>query len=157
MGSAFHARGMRQRGERAAAMLSLETIGCFRDAEGSQRYPFPLSLFYPSHGDFVAFVGNVESRRLVKRAIATFRQRATVPSEGGALPGFLPGISWSDHWAFWKQGFPGAMVTDTAPFRYPYYHTAEDTPEKIDYERTARVVAGLVAVAKELAGLPPDR
>ena len=30
------------------------------------------------------------------------------------------------------------MVTDTAPYRYPYYHTAQDTPDKVDYERTAR-------------------
>ena len=43
------------------------------------------------------------------------------------------------------------MVTDTAPFRYPHYHTAEDTPDKIDYERTARVVLGLRAVITDLA------
>ena len=34
------------------------------------------------------------------------------------------------------------MVTDTALFRYPAYHTAEDTPEKLDYDRMARVTAG---------------
>ena len=43
------------------------------------------------------------------------------------------------------------MVTDTAPFRYPHYHTPDDTPDKIDYDRTARVVAGLVRVVRELA------
>ena len=43
------------------------------------------------------------------------------------------------------------MVTDTAPFRYPHYHTAEDTPDKIDYERTARVVVGLAQIASGLA------
>ena len=42
------------------------------------------------------------------------------------------------------------MVTDTAPFRYPYYHTAEDTVDKIDFERTARVVRGLEKVIAEL-------
>ena len=44
------------------------------------------------------------------------------------------------------------MVTDTAPFRYPYYHSLEDTPEKVDYARLARVVAGLERVIAELAG-----
>ena len=72
------------------------------------------------------------------------------PSEGGAIPGFVVGIGWSDHWAFWKMGYPALMVTDTAPFRYPYYHTPEDTPDKIDYDRTARVVAGLEKVVADL-------
>ena len=45
------------------------------------------------------------------------------------------------------------MVTDTAPFRYPYYHTFQDTPDKLDYDRLARVVAGLKRVINELAGL----
>jgi hypothetical protein len=42
------------------------------------------------------------------------------------------------------------MVTDTAPFRYPYYHTQGDTPDKVDYERLARVVAGLERVIADL-------
>ena len=43
------------------------------------------------------------------------------------------------------------MVTDTAPFRYPHYHTREDTPEKLDYAGMARAVTGLLAVVQELA------
>jgi hypothetical protein len=43
------------------------------------------------------------------------------------------------------------MVTDTAFYRYPHYHTASDTPERVDYERTARVVAGLARVIADLA------
>lgn len=45
------------------------------------------------------------------------------------------------------------MVTDTAPFRYPQYHTQGDTPDKVDYERLARVVAGLERVVADLSGL----
>ena len=44
------------------------------------------------------------------------------------------------------------MVTDTAPFRYPYYHSSEDTVEKLDYSRMARVVTGLERVTRALAG-----
>jgi hypothetical protein len=62
----------------------------------------------------------------------------------------------SDHWAYWQQGWPALMVTDTANFRYPHYHTPADTPDKIDYERTARVVKGVEAVVRDLAGRPPD-
>lgn len=42
------------------------------------------------------------------------------------------------------------MVTDTAPFRYRYYHTAEDTPDKIDFEKLARVVAGVAETIADL-------
>lgn len=64
----------------------------------------------------------------------------------------LPGVGWSDQWSFWQVGYPAIMVTDTAPFRYPHYHTVADTPEKLDYERMARVVLGLERVIDDLVG-----
>jgi Zn-dependent M28 family amino/carboxypeptidase len=152
MGSRVYARGCRQRGEKLTAMFSLETIGYYSDEPGSQHYPPPLGLLYPSTGNFIAFVGNYGSRDLVRQAVLSFRMNAAFPSEGGAPPGFLPGIGWSDHWAFWKEGYDAVMVTDTAPFRYPHYHRETDTPDKIDYERMARVVSGLRAVAADQAG-----
>ena len=152
MGSFVYARECRRRGDRVVAMLSLETIGYYRDERGSQIYPPPFSLFYPSEGNFIAFIGNVSSGALVRRCLATFRREVKFPSEGAALPGFITGIGWSDHWSFWKAGYPAAMVTDTALFRYPYYHSPEDTPEKLDYDRMARVVTGLERVARDLAG-----
>ena len=108
-------------------------------------------LFYPSTGDFIAFVGNYKSRKLVKASVAAFRRHAKFPSEGAAVPAVVPGIGWSDHWSFWQAGFPALMVTDTAPFRYPHYHQATDTPDKIDYDRMCRVVSGLEGVVRELA------
>ena len=150
MGSADYARKSKARGERIAAMFSLETIGYYSDAPGSQRYPFPFSFFYPDRGDFLAFVGNLPSRRLVRETIGAFRVHARFPSEGVAAPAFIPGVDWSDHLNFWREGWPALMITDTAPFRYPYYHTAHDTPDKIDYERLARVVIGLEATFRVL-------
>ena len=117
MGSLVYAKACRSRSEKVVAMLSLETMGCFSEAEGSQSYPLPFSLFYPSRGNFIAFVGNLESRSLVHRAIACFREHARFPSEGGAVPGFIQGVGWSDHWSFWKAGYPAIMITDTAPLR----------------------------------------
>ena len=90
-------------------------------------------------------------RRLVRGVVGSFRRQAKFPSQGGALPGALPGVGWSDHWSFWQVGYPALMVTDTAPFRYPHYHRPSDTPDKLDYERMARVVDGLRAVVEELA------
>jgi len=152
MGSLHYARRSRERGEELVAMFSLETLGYYSDRSGSQRYPFPLGFFYPGEGNFIAFVSNLGSRELLHEAIAAFRRHATFPSEGVAAPAFIPGVDWSDQWSFWKEGYPAVMLTDTAPYRYPYYHSAQDTPEKVDTDRLARVVNGLHAMLGELAG-----
>ncbi len=151
MGSLVYARRCKQRQENVVAMLSIETIGYYSDELGSQNYPVPFGFFYPSTGDFAAVVGDTSSRRLVRKVIRSFRESTRFPSEGAATFGSLPGVDWSDHWSFWQAGYPGAMVTDTAPFRYPHYHAASDTPDKIDYDRLARLVTGMENVIEELA------
>jgi Zn-dependent M28 family amino/carboxypeptidase len=143
MGSYRYAMMLAGRKERVAAMISLETMGFYSSVPGSQRYPFPLGLVYPAQGDFVAFVAMPASRRVMQRSIEAFRRHATVPSVGGAAPGFLRGIDWSDHWSFEQFDYPGIMVTDTAYFRDPNYHTAADTPDKLDYDKLARIVGGV--------------
>ena len=150
MGSKVYADELVSRGERVAAMFSLETVGYYSERPGSQRYPFPLNLFYPEQGDFLAFVANLGSRGLLHETIGAFRAAARFPSDGVAAPAFLPGIDWSDHWAFWAHGVPALMITDTALYRYPHYHLASDTPDKLDYERLARVVAGLDRMFRSL-------
>jgi Zn-dependent M28 family amino/carboxypeptidase len=132
-------------------MLSLEMLGYYRDEPRSQSYPPPLGLLYPDRGNFIAFVGDLGARALVRKAIHAFRKSAAFPSEGVAAPSFVPGISFSDHWPFRTHGFPAIMVTDTAFNRYPHYHLPSDTPDKLDYERLARVTLGLAGVLRELA------
>ncbi len=150
MGSRVHAASVRRRGERVIGMFSIETIGFYSDEAGSQHYPAPFSLFYPGTANFIGFVGNLSSRDLVHRAVGSFRRHTRFPSEGVSAPGWLTGIGWSDHWSFWKEGYSAIMVTDTALFRYAPYHTAGDTPERLDYGRAARVVSGLARVVAEL-------
>ena len=150
MGSLVNARRAKERGDDIVAMLSLETIGYCRDEPGTQPYPFPFSAFYPSEGNFLAVVGDTASRALVHRVVESFRANAAFPCEGVAAPSFIPGIDWSDHWSYWQQGWPAVMLTDTAVFRYPHYHEPSDTPDKLDYERLARVVTGIEAVVREL-------
>ncbi len=155
MGSLVYARRARKRGERIRAMLSLETIGYFSDVPGSQSYPFPLSLFYPSTGNFIGFVADTGSRALLREVLKSFRRHGDVPAEGVAAPRLLAGIDWSDHWSFRTAGYPAVMVTDTALYRYDAYHTAGDTPEKLDYDRLARVIHGLSGVTADLAKASP--
>lgn len=152
MGSFVYAKACRDRNENVVAMLSLETIGYYSDQPGSQQYPLGLlEKIYPITGNFVAFVGNIASKRLVQQVVGSFRRHAQFPSQGTALPANIAGVDWSDHWSFWQHDYPGLMVTDTAPFRYPYYHTPEDTADKLDYHRLALVVQGLEHVITDIA------
>jgi hypothetical protein len=133
-------------------MLSLETIGFYSDEKGSQKYPPPFNCYYPDTGNFIGFISNLGSRELMFDMITSFRKNAGLPSEGIAAPRWIPGVGWSDQWAFWKEGYKAVMLTDTAPFRYAFYHTPQDTWEKLDYDRMARVVNGLVRVISDLSG-----
>jgi hypothetical protein len=151
MGSLAHARACAQRGERIVGMLALESLGFYSDGPKSQRYPWPVGLFYPDRGNFVGFVGNLSSRSLVREAIGIFRSHAQFPSEGAALPGWIPGVGWSDHWAFWQFNYPAIMVTDTAVYRDPNYHQSTDVASNLNYDRMARVAIGLLEVVRALA------
>jgi Zn-dependent M28 family amino/carboxypeptidase len=153
MGSRIYAQQLQERGDRVGAMISLETVGYFTDEPLSQKFPLPLlRLFYPRQGNFLAFVGNYSSGGLLRSSIRTFRTHAELPSEGIIAPGWLLGVDWSDHWSFWKENIPAIMVTDTALFRYPYYHAASDTPDKLNYTALTKVASGLLTVIEELGG-----
>lgn len=154
MGSLVYARELRREGVSVVGMISLETIGFYSDVPGSQKYPSGLASFYPSRGNFIGFVANSESGALLRKSIRRFRESTEFPSEGIAAPGEWLGIGWSDHWSFWQQNYPAIMVTDTAAFRYPYYHTAGDTFDKVDFEKAARVVFGVRNVIEALANQP---
>lgn len=151
MGSQVYAREARRRGEDIRVMLSLEMLGYYRDEPGTQHYPPFLRWFYPNRGNFIGFVSNLRSRRVLTRVHEAFRNHCDFPSERAAVPSWVPGVGWSDQLSFWRQGYPALMVTDTAFYRYPYYHTAEDTPEKVDYRRLAQVTTGLAGALSELA------
>jgi Zn-dependent M28 family amino/carboxypeptidase len=151
MGSVVYANAARARGERIVAMLSLETIGYYSDEKGSQQYPPPLNLLFPDTGNFIGFVSNLRSARLLRRAQRAFTERTPFPIQAAPGPESLPGIGWSDQWAFWRAGYPALMVTDTAPYRYPWYHTAHDMSDKIQFEKLGQVVDGLEHVVGVLA------
>jgi Zn-dependent M28 family amino/carboxypeptidase len=150
MGSVVYANAAKARGDRIVGMLSLETMGYYSEEKGSQQYPAAVAMLYPDVGNFIALVANVGSARLLMDARRAFKSRTPFPVQSAAVPAAIPGVGWSDHWAFWQAGYAAMMVTDTAPFRYPWYHTANDTPDKIDYEKLAQVVDGLEAVIESL-------
>ena len=143
MGSHVYARAARKRGDKIRFMISLETIGYYSDVPGSQSYPPLFKRFYPDRGDFISFVSNLRSRAVMHKAVRAFRASSAFPIQHLATFAWIPGVAWSDHLSFWRQRYHAFMVTDTAFYRYRYYHSAADTPEKLCYEPFARCSNGL--------------
>lgn len=150
-GSVVYAQAARARGDDIRAMISLETMGYYSDARGSQKYPPILGWFYPDVGNFIAFVSNFRSRPLLHRAVRAFRANSRFPLECASTFEGLEGVAWSDHGSFWAEGYRAFMVTDTALFRYLHYHEPTDTAERLHYDKLARVVDGLAHVVADLA------
>jgi Zn-dependent M28 family amino/carboxypeptidase len=142
-GSLVYARNARQQGDDIRLMMSLETIGYYSDRSGSQHYPPFFRYFYPDRGNFLGFVSDFRSAGMVHRLARLFRARSDFPLEHVATFRFVPGVAWSDHFSFWRAGFRALMVTDTAFYRYPFYHSADDTPDKLTYPQLAQVTTGL--------------
>jgi Zn-dependent M28 family amino/carboxypeptidase len=150
-GSMVYARAARQRGDDIRLMASLETMGYFSDAAGSQRYPPLFRHFYPDRGNFLGLVSDFRSRSAMLRLAAAFRAASDFPLEHTATFRWIPGVAWSDHRSFWRADYPAVMITDTAFYRYRYYHTAADTPDKLTYDAFARATEGLYGAFAALA------
>lgn len=149
MGSYRYAARCQEQGENVVAMVCLETIACRFLQPGTQRLSL-LGLLAPTRGNFIALVGNRPSRRLLAEAAESFRRQVSVPCETFTLPTNFPGAWSSDHWSFWKHGYPAIMVTDTAPLRYPYYHKPGDTIEQLDYDFLAEVTEGVRGIVADI-------
>ena len=151
MGSFVYAAQAREKQEDIKAAVILEMLGCYSDKLASQRYPLLIGPFFPNRGNFVAVVGNLANRDLVKQVSNHFLQASRFPIRSAVLFDFVPGVDFSDHWSFWQNGFPAVMLTDTAFYRYAYYHSSKDTYEKLNYQSMAAVVEALEAVISRLS------
>jgi hypothetical protein len=148
MGSHVHAKSLVEAQAEIKLMISVEMIGYFSDAPGSQTYPLPLlNLIYPDKGGFIGVIGRSFDRARVARVKTLMHVSDDLPVHSINAPALVPGIDLSDHWAFWQHGLPAVMVTDTAFLRNPNYHLATDTPDTLDYRRMALTVDGLYRVA----------
>jgi len=152
MGSVVHAESLRKDGIKVRAMISLEMIGYFSDAPDSQSFPVSLlRAFYPSQGNFIAVVGSWGEGGLARRVKRAMIGSSSLPVYSINAPRFVPGVDFSDHLSYWKAGYDALMITDTAFYRNHNYHTANDTPEKLDYRRMAMVVAGVYGAVMDLS------
>jgi Zn-dependent M28 family amino/carboxypeptidase len=147
MGSYRFAKSLREEGRRVVIMVALDLVGRFSDEPGSQKMPFPgLGLLYPDRGNFVAVVGDLRSGSAIKRVRSGMLATGALPVRSFRAPAAMPGVHWSDHSSFRRFDMPSVLVTDTAYLRNPDYHTRDDTPDTLDYERMAKVVTALHGV-----------
>jgi hypothetical protein len=152
MGSLVNAKLAYDRNELISGMLSLEMLGYYSTEANSQLYPKPLSYFYPDQANFIAFVSNYSSRKLLRDVVSEFRKHGKFPSEGLIAPQFLvPDIRRSDNSSFWSYGYPAIMVTDTSNYRNNRYHTLGDIHRTLDYDSMSRVVEGLATTVLVMA------
>ena len=162
MGSFAYARAAKNRNESVVAMMSLEMLGYYDDAPGSQRYPFDqsmaaqLGMNLPDTGDFIGVVGRFEDRGLVESISASMRSSGRTNVVEAALPAMVRAIWRSDHGNFWMAGYNAVMITDTSEFRTPHYHQESDTIETLDFPRMAGVVDALEVAVRDLASASED-
>lgn len=152
MGSMVCAERFRNEGVRLRGMVSLEMIGYYTDEPHSQYYPLPgFGLAYPDRGNYIAFVGDIASRKFTKEVKEAFKRHSTLPVESLNTVSVVPGVDFSDHRSFWKHGYRAFMITDTAFYRNPHYHAPSDLPRTLNYDRMAELVRGLYMAFGELA------
>jgi hypothetical protein len=131
MGSKVYADELVSRGERVAAMFSLETLGYYSERPGSQRYPFPLNLFYPESGDFVASRNGL-AETSVGAADLSIGRRRRLPSFRHRL--VRPLVVWPTA--------PGADDHRHRAVSIPALPPGKRYPDKLDYDRPACGWAG---------------
>src|SRR2546422_726158 len=123
------------------------------DQPGSQGFPTALlKPLYPSKGDFIAVVGRLGDVGLVRRMKAAMRGGAPLAVRSINALRAIPGVDFSDHASYWDRGFPAVMITDTAFYRNAAYHTAADTPDRLEYRRAAQVAQGVYQAVLALCG-----
>ena len=151
MGSAVHARSLAVQEIPVRVMVSLEMLGYYSEASGSQSYPLPfMNLRYPDRGNFIAVVGRLGQGGLTRRFAGLLSAGCSVGVQSLSAPAILPGIDLSDHMNYWKFGYPALMVTDTAFYRNPHYHRSTDRPDTLNYECLAEVTGGLFHAVRHL-------
>lgn len=159
LGSRAYARELAENGVDVRAMLSIDSLGYYSDAPGSQREARGVRRA-PRKANFVTFVSNKASEQAMQAAAAGFRKIASIPLLTlAASTAIAPDVVRSDHAAFWTYDVPAFLVTDTGPLRDSAYHRPGDMPDRLDFDRLGRAIAGLElalrSLEKEVCGTTP--
>jgi Zn-dependent M28 family amino/carboxypeptidase len=144
MGSYLHAKSLYDNKIDVECMIALEMIGYFSDEPKSQRYPLGImKLFYPTTGNFITVASTSGSGGFIRTIKKIFNQRTAIRCCSVVAPRWLAGVDFSDHRNYLGFHFKALMITDTAFYRNPGYHTSSDMIETLDFVRMAEVVKGV--------------
>ena len=144
MGSYIHAKRLKEEGVKVKLAIVLDMIGFYSDEPNSQIYPAPfMNLYYPTKANFISVVSNFSNISEVREAKNILKKSSDLPVYSINAPAMIPGIDFSDHRNYWKFDYPALMISDTAFYRSSNYHTEDDTPDTLDYEKMAKVVEGV--------------
>ena len=153
-GSRRFVKEERQQGRRYAGALILECVGYTSSSWQSRLVTQLAGITVPERGDFLAVVANRGSKQLMDSFCRPARELVPeLPLVPYAVPlaGYLiPQTRFSDHAPFWDAGYPALMLTDTAMFRNPHYHTDHDTAATLDFDFMAGVARAVTAALLSL-------
>ena len=148
MGSFRHAQSCSK--SDTACMICLEMVGYFSDTKGSQSYPISILRFlYGSRGNFLMLVSNLQSRAILE-AMRKSLKGSSMNYKSFVSPFKSWGMDWSDHRNYWERKIPAIMITDTSLFRNTNYHSANDTAEKLDYDKMALLATDLAMIVQNI-------
>jgi Zn-dependent M28 family amino/carboxypeptidase len=154
IGSNHFAKTAKQSGKRYEVAVILESVGYTDDAEGSQVAPFFVTIPVPKTGDFLGVISNRKSKNVMDFFCRTAAEHApglkTVPYKVPFSGRIIPETRFSDHASFWDFGYTSLMLTDTAMFRNPYYHTHLDTVQQLDFQFMANVTKAVIGIFAQL-------
>ncbi|NCO68018.1 MAG: peptidase M28 [Nitrospirae bacterium CG_4_10_14_0_8_um_filter_41_23] len=155
IGSNHFAQDAKRQKKRYEAVFILESVGYTDRAEGSQTVPFFVRMPVPKRGDFLGVIANRGSKAIMNafHSIASeYVPELIFVSYKVPLSGrIIPETRFSDHASFWDYGYPALMLTDTAMFRNPHYHTHQDKHETLDFSFIVNVTKAVVSVILKLS------
>lgn len=143
MGSYVHAKSVEKQSKAIKSIYILENIGYY-DVNLVQQYPIGLKWIYPSHGNYIAAVGNLQSREMTAEFCKAMKSLNQLQCERLIAPSFVQAMDFSDHNNYWAFDLPAIVITDTGAYRNKNFHTDKDTIEQLDVQKMGQVVNGLV-------------
>jgi len=157
-GSREFVRRASEAGRRYDVALILECVGYTDRSKRSQILPRLITIPVPETADFLAVIAARRSKPAMERfhrAAAEYVPELPVVPYAVPFNGYLiPQSRCSDHSSFWDAGYPALMLTDTAMFRNPNYHTLRDTSDTLDYGFMADVNRAVIAAVISFDQVP---
>ena len=171
IGSLAYAKEAAKRKDQILTAFVFEMIGYKSDAVDSQTLPTGFELLFPtqikavkdnkSKGDFIAVIHDTDKGKHNEVAVTEMKRVAAevgLPIIGLPVPDLLKinpaarDLQRSDHAAFWYNGIPGMMITDTSEFRNTHYHCrkGEDSVDRLDSAFATQVIKATTGAALKM-------